>query len=153
MDMYINIYGENMEKKETDEKIQFRAKKGKWFVVKKMDIDENTKDIEVARLLTTINETVQKKIYEFLPFDLKKLEEIADEIYQKKKGRVKEEDITNALAKLKSPSTTRKLNSITESKEGKEILKIILNNIILERLGIKTRLDTKLIDKYMEKNE
>ena len=140
-----------MEKRETGEKIQFRAKKGKWFVVKKMDIDENTKDIEVARLLTTINETVQKKIYEFLPFDLKKLEEIADEIYQKKKGRVKEEDITNALAKLKSPSTTRKLNSITESKEGKEILKIILNNMILERLGIKTRLDTKLIDKYMEK--
>ena len=139
--------------KESGEKIQFRAKKGKWFVVKKMDIDENTKDIDVARLLTTINETVQKKIYEFLPFDLKKLEEIADEIYQKKKGRVKEEDITNALAKLKSPSTTRKLNSITESKEGKEILKIILNNIILERLGIKTRLDTKLIDKYMEKNE
>jgi hypothetical protein len=140
-----------MEKRETGEKIQFRAKKGKWFVVKKMDIDENTEDIEVARLLNSIDETINKKIIEFLPFDVKKLEEIADEIYQKKKGRVKEEDIANALAKLKSPSTTRKLNSITELKEGKEILKIILNNIILERLGIKTRLDTKLIDKYMEK--
>ena len=139
--------------KESGEKIQFRAKKGKWFVVKKMDINENTKDIEIARLLNSIDETIYKKVYEFLPFDLKKLEEIADEIYQKKKGRVKEEDIANALAKLKSPSTTRKLNSITESKEGKEILKIILNNIKLERLGIKTRLDTKLIDKYMEKNE
>ena len=140
-----------MEKRETGEKIQFRAKKGKWFVVKKMDINENTEDIEIARLLNSIDETIYKKVYEFLPFDLKKLEEIADEIYQKKKGRVKEEDIANALAKLKSPSTTRKLNSITESKEGKEILKIILNNMILERLGIKTRLDTKLIDKYMEK--
>ena len=117
-----------MEKRETGEKIQFRAKKGKWFVVKKMDIDENTEDIEVARLLNSIDETINKKIIEFLPFDVKKLEEIADEIYQKKKGRVKEEDIANALAKLKSPSTTRKLNSITESKEGKEILKIILKS-------------------------
>ncbi|WP_292460943.1 DUF2666 domain-containing protein [Methanothermococcus sp.] len=142
---------ENKGKIENCEKIQFRAKKGKWFVVKKMDIDENTEDIEVARLLNSIDETINKKIIEFLPFDMKKLEEIADEIYQKKKGRVKEEDIANALSKLKSPSTTRKLNSITELKEGKEILKIILNNIILERLGIKTRLDTKLIDKYMEK--
>ena len=142
-----------MEKIETGEKIQFRAKKGKWFVVKKIDIDENTEDIEVARLLSSIDETVQKKIREFLPFDMKKLEEIADEIYQKKKGRVKEEDIVNALLKLKSPSTTRKLNSITESKEGKEILKILLNNTILDRLGIKTRLDTKLIDKYMEKTK
>lgn len=82
-----------------------------------------------------------------------KIEEIANEIYEKKKGKVKEEDITNALLKLKSPATTRKLNAITKSKEGKAIVKIILNNIVLERLGIKTRLETKLIDKYMEKNE
>jgi hypothetical protein len=137
--------------KESSERIQFRAKRGKWFVVKKMDIDETTEDIEVARLLNSIDETICKKIYEFLPFDLNKLEELADEIYQKKKGRIKEEDIAMALAKLKSPSTTRKLNNITTSKEGKEILKIILNNMVLDRLGIKTRIDTKLIDKYIEK--
>ncbi|AEH07193.1 DUF2666 domain-containing protein [Methanothermococcus okinawensis] len=143
---------ENKGKIETGEKIQFRAKRGKWFVVKKMDINENTEDIEIARLLNSIDKTINKKILEFLPFDIKKIEEMADEIYQKKKGRVKEEDIANALSKLKSPSTTRKLNNITELKEGKEILKIILNNIILERLGIKTKLDTKLIDKYIEKS-
>ncbi len=136
---------------ENGESIQFRAKKGKWFVTKKMEITENTEDIEIARLLNSIDETLHRKIYEYLPFDMKKLESIADEIYVKKKGRIKEEDIANALSKLKSPSTTRKLNEITTSKEGKEILKVILNNIVLERLGIKTRIDTKLIDKYIEK--
>ena len=144
----INIFGDVME-----QSIQFRAKKGKWTVIKKINIDENTSDTEVARLLNSIDETVNKKVYEFLPFDSGKIEEIANEIYEKKKGKVKEEDITNALLKLKSPATTRKLNAITKSKEGKAIVKIILNNIVLERLGIKTRLETKLIDKYIEKNE
>ncbi|MFU8653353.1 DUF2666 domain-containing protein [Methanotorris formicicus] len=134
-----------------ENKIQFIAKHNSWFVVKKMNIDDKTEDIEIARLLSSIDETVLSKLPEYLPFDMKKLEEIADEIYQKKKGRIKEEDIVNALMKLKSPSTTKKLGEITNSKEGKEILKIILNNIILERLGIKTRIDPKLIEKYMEK--
>jgi hypothetical protein len=134
-----------------ENKIQFIAKHNDWFVVKKMNIDDKTEAIEIARLLSSIDETVLNKLPEYLPFDMKKLEEIADEIYQKKKGRVKEEDIVNALMKLKSPSTTKKLGEITNSKEGKEILKVILNNIILERLGIKTRVDPKLIEKYIEK--
>ncbi|ADG13929.1 DUF2666 domain-containing protein [Methanocaldococcus infernus] len=134
-----------------EEKIEFLAKHKNWFVVKKLKIDENTEDIEIARLLASIDETVSRKFLEYLPFDLKKLEEIADQIYVKKKGRVKEEEIAEALKKLKSPAVSRKLNEITESKEGKEILKIILNNIILERLGIETRVPSRLIEKYIEK--
>ena len=137
--------------KENGDFIYFKAKKDKWFVVKKMKITDKTEDIEVSRLLNSIDETINKKVYEYLPFDLKEIEEIADTIYVKKKGRVKEEDISKALSTLKSPATTRKLNSITDLKEGKAIAKIILTNIILERLGIITKLDTKLIDKYIEK--
>ena len=134
------------------ESIQFRVKKGKWFVAKKMDIDENTENIDIARMLISIDETLHKKILEHLPFDIKKLEEIADDIYQKKRcGRAKEEDIVEALKKLKSPKTTKRLKEITEVKEGLEILKIVLNNIVLKRLGIKIHLNTKLIDKYVEK--
>jgi len=136
--------------KREDEGIQFRARKGNWFVVKKMEIDENTEDIDIARLLISIDETLDRKILEYLPFDMKKLEEIADEIY-KKRGRVKEEDILEAIKKLKSPRITRKLKEITESKEGVEILRVILNRMVLERLGIKTRIDTKLIERFMEK--
>jgi len=137
--------------KKNEESIQFRAKRGKWFVVKKMEIDENTENIDIARILISIEETLDRKIVEYLPFDIKKLEEIADEIY-KKKGRVKDEDIVEVIKKLKSPRITRKLKEITDSKEGVEILKIILNRMVLERLGIKTRIDTKLIDKYIEKD-
>ncbi|HIP15977.1 MAG TPA: DUF2666 domain-containing protein [Methanothermococcus okinawensis] len=137
-------------KKDDNENIQFRVKKENWFVVKKMDIDENTEDIDIARMLISINETVDRKIIEYLPFDMKKLEEIADEIY-KKKGKIKNEDIVEVIKKLKSPKITRRLRKITDSKEGVEILRIILNRIVLERLGIKTRIDTKLIDRYIEK--
>ncbi|ACX73441.1 conserved hypothetical protein [Methanocaldococcus vulcanius M7] len=134
-----------------ENKIEFIAKHGKWFTVKKLKIDENVEDIEIARLLASIDETVLNKIPEYLPFDIEKLNIIADEIFPKKKGRIKEEDIIEALKKLKSPATTRKLNEITTSKEGKEILKILLNSIILERLGIQTRISPKVIEKYIEK--
>jgi len=137
-------------KKDDNENIQFRVKKGNWFVVKKMEIDKNTKDIDIARILISIDETVDRKIVEYLPFDMKKLEEIADEIY-KKRGKIKNEDIVEAIKKLKSPKITRRLREITDSKEGVEILKVILNRIVLERLGIKTRIDTKLIDRYIER--
>ncbi|NPA62064.1 MAG: DUF2666 domain-containing protein [Methanococci archaeon] len=134
-----------------EDKIEFIAKHGKWFTVKKLKIDENVENIEIARLLASIDETVLNKIPEYLPFDIEKLNIIADEIFPKKKGRIKEEDIIEALKKLKSPATTRKLNEITTSKEGKEILKILLNGIILERLGIQTRISPKVIEKYIEK--
>ncbi len=133
-----------------EDKIEFIAKHKNWFVVKKIKIDENTESIEIARLLASIDETVLNKIVEYLPFDIDKLYKIADEIFQKKKGRITEEEIAQVLKKLKSPATTRKLNEITESKEGKEILKAILNNIILERLGIPTRVSPKVIEKYIE---
>ncbi|WP_423793114.1 DUF2666 domain-containing protein [Methanocaldococcus indicus] len=135
-----------------EERIEFFAKHKNWFVVKKLKIDENVEDIEIARLLLSIDETVSKKFLEYLPFDMKKLEEIADTIYKKKKGRISEEEIAEVLKKLKSPAISRKLNEITTSKEGKEILKIILTNMILERLGFETRVPSKLLEKYMEKS-
>ncbi|MBP2173226.1 DUF2666 domain-containing protein [Methanococcus voltae] len=135
-----------------EEKILFNAKKGKWYVSKKLKIDENTADVEVSRILISIEETLSKKIKEYLPFDMIQLEEIADEIYVSKKGRVKEEDISQALAKLKSPATTKKLGKLTDLKEGKDILKVILTNIILGRLGISTHVDIKTIDKFIEKS-
>jgi len=137
--------------KKDEESIQFKARKGNWFVVKKMEIDESTEDIDIARMLISIDETLDRKILEYLPFDMKKLEEIADEIC-KKRGRVKDEEILEVIRKLKSPRITRRLKEITDSKEGVEILKVILNRMVLERLGIKTRIDTKLIDKYIEKD-
>ncbi|MBP2144535.1 hypothetical protein J2127_001718 [Methanococcus voltae] len=135
-----------------EEKILFNAKKGKWYVSKKLKIDENTADVEVSRILISVEETLSKKIKEYLPFDMIQLEEIADEIYVSKKGRVKEEDISQALAKLKSPATTKKLGKLTDLKEGKDILKVVLTNIILDRLGISTHIDIKTIDKFIEKS-
>lgn len=137
----------------SEERILFTAKKGKWYVSKKLKIEENTPDVEVARVLAGINETMSSKIKEFLPFDMQKLEEIADEIYVAKKGKVKEEEVSEALVKLKSPATTKKMNAITESKEGKEILKRLLTEIVLERLGFNAQIEAKMIEKFIEKSQ
>ncbi|ABO35915.1 conserved hypothetical protein [Methanococcus maripaludis C5] len=137
----------------SEERIQFNAKKGKWYVSKKIKIDENTSNEEIARVLASIEETLSIKIKDFLPFDMKKIGEIADEIYEKKKGRVKEEDISGALVKLKSPGTTKKLGTIDDAKEGKEILKRLLTEIVLERLGITSKIEAKMIEKYIEKSK
>jgi len=137
----------------SEERILFTAKKGKWYVSKKLKIEENTPDVEVARVLAGISETMSSKIKEFLPFDMQKLEEIADEIYVAKKGKVKEEEVSEALVKLKSPGTTKKMNAITESKEGKEILKRLLTEIVLERLGFNAQVEAKMIEKFIEKSQ
>ena len=62
--------------------IRFEAEAGKWICVKKAKVDENTEDIEVARALASIHNSMDRKIWEFLgkEIDLGKLNKLAYEI-------------------------------------------------------------------------
>ncbi len=132
-----------------EDKIDFIARHGKWIVVKKMDIDENTEKIDIARLLISIRETLDRKIFEYLDddFDLRKIDNIASEIVPD--GRLTEEKIAQALKKLNSAEISRKLEG---DKLKKEIAKQILTEKVLQKLKLKT-LDAKSIDKYIQRKE
>lgn len=132
-----------------EDKINFLAKHGKWIAAKKIDIDENTGKIDVARLLLSVRETVNTKIFEYLDdeFDLQKIDDIVSDIVPA--GKLSEEKIAEIFKKLKSPSVTRKLEG---DKLKKEIAKQILTEKVLQKIKLRT-LDAKTIDKYIRKNE
>lgn len=132
-----------------EDKINFLAKHEKWIVAKKIDIDENTEKIDVARLLISIRETVNKKIFEYFDedFDLQKIENIVSDLVPD--GKLTKEKIAEILKKLKSPNVTKKLEG---DKLKKEIAKQILTERVLQKIKLKT-LDAKTIDKYIRKKE
>ncbi|MCK4247708.1 MAG: DUF2666 family protein [Methanomicrobia archaeon] len=132
-----------------EDKINFLAKHGKWIAAKKIDIDENTEKIDVARLLLSVRETVNTKIFEYLDdeFDLQKIDDIVSDIVPA--GKLPEEKIAEIFKKLKSPSVTRKLEG---DKLKKEIAKQILTEKVLQKIKLRT-LDAKAIDKYIRKKE
>lgn len=132
-----------------EDKINFLAKHGKWIAAKKIDIDENTEKIDVARLLLSVRETVNTKIFEYLDdeFDLQKIDDIVSDIVPA--GKLSEEKIAEIFKKLKSPSVTRKLEG---DKLKKEIAKQILTEKVLQKIKLRT-LDAKAIDKYIRKKE
>lgn len=131
------------------EHINFSAKHGSWIVVKKMALDEHTADEDIARILLSIRETLNNKIYEYLgkDFDLDTLEKWTEEIVPS--GRLSEEKIAEALKTLKSPKTTKRLKELTTEKQKLEVYKGLLTELVLQRLKLNT-LQLKALEKYVD---
>jgi len=131
-----------------DDHITFSAKYKSWITVKKMKIDENTDDLDIARLLFSVRETVNNKIYPFLEeeFNVLALEEKVSEIVPS--GKLKEEEIAAALKALKSPKTTRMLKEFTSDKNKLEVYKGLFSELVLRKLSM-NMVSIKALDKYM----
>ena len=142
------------------DRILFDAKIGNWVCIKKGIIDQDTEAMEVARLLASIHDSMDRKIWEFVGKEIntEELDKIAYEItgatYNEKKkswelkGRKTEQQIASALAKLNSPATTRKIN--VKGKQALEIAKAYLTRKVLTLLGFRIELDPKIAEKYIE---
>jgi len=57
------------------DEIAFSAKYKNWIVIKKMSIDENTKEPEVAHILSGIRETIDRKAFELNGINMVKIDE------------------------------------------------------------------------------
>jgi len=132
-----------------EEHVNFSAKYKSWVVVKKMKVEEENEDADVGRLLLSIRETLDNKIYEFLgeEFEIKDLEKEADELVPS--GRLKEEQIAAVLKALRSPKTTKMLKGFTEEKLKLEVYKQLFTELVMQRLKLNT-LTTKALDKYLD---
>ena len=132
----------------------------KWVVVKKLEVDEDTSKLELARFLASVHMTLNNKMFQFIgeSLDLKALNELVEEItgakWDKKKGwilkgRVGEEKISSILAKLKSPAVSKKLAKIVKNKKELELAKVYLTRNVLEALKFQLEPDPGLIEKIM----
>jgi len=126
------------------EKVEFISNYKGWKCYKGFDTLEGKDKLDIARLLLSIRESFNEKIYEYLGqgLDLNFIQGIVDSILKDEKT------ISGALYKAKSPSTTKKLSEMAEIKEAKDIAKGILVEMILEKLGIE-RLTPDVLDNYM----
>ncbi|HOP08969.1 MAG TPA: DUF2666 family protein [Candidatus Methanofastidiosa archaeon] len=132
-----------------EDHINFSAKYKSWVAVKKMKIENEVEDVDVARILISIRETLDNKIFEYLSkeFDIKGLEKEADGMVPS--GRLNEEQIANVLKALRSPKTTKMLKGFTEEKLKLEVYKQLFSEIVLQKLNISS-LNTKALDKYLD---
>jgi len=132
-----------------DDHISFSAKKGSWIAVKKMAVDENTGDDDVARILLSIRDTVSPKIYQYLgeDFNVGELEKMAEEAVPS--GRLNEEKIIAAIKSTKSPKTTKRLKEFTDDKKKLEIFKGLYAELVMARLKL-PGLNLKALDKYLD---
>ena len=147
----------------TDE-IVFSAQAGNWVCIKKQKVEPDTKKVEIARVLASIHESMDRKIWEYLKddFPLEELDKIAYEItgavYNEKKkdwlveGRVGEQKLSEALAKLNNPTIGRRINDAlaSKTKNGPEIAKSYLSRKVIDLLGIRIELDLSIVEKYIK---
>jgi len=146
------------------EEILFSAQVGSWVCIKKGKLEDGTKKIEASRVLASIHESMDRKIWEFLKddFPLEELDKIAYEItgavYNEKKkdwlveGRATEEKLSQALAKLNNPGVGRRVNELLKpvTKNGPEIAKSYLSRKVIDLLGLRIELDAGIVEKYIK---
>lgn len=142
--------------------VEFIGEVGKWVCVKKIKVDEKTPMIEVARNLASINDTIERKTWDFIKddFDIENLNQIAYEIAgaekNKKdewevKGKVSEEKISECLAKINNPGTTKKMTEKNvKTAAAKEISKSYLTFKVMDLLKVRLKLDPTSIDQYQQ---
>jgi len=129
------------------EKVEFIGNYKGWKCYKGFDSLDEKEKLDIARLLLSIRESFNEKIFEYLGqgFNLNFIQEIVDSIIKDEKT------ISGALYKAKSPKTTKKLSEIADIKEAKDIAKGILTEMVLEKLGIE-RLTPAVLDNYLGQN-
>jgi len=129
------------------EKVEFIGNYKGWKCYKGFDSLDEKEKLDIARLLLSIRESFNEKIFEYLGqgFNLNFIQGIVDSIIKDEKT------ISGALYKAKSPTTTKKLSEIADIKEAKDIAKGILTEMVLEKLGIE-RLTPAVLDNYLGQN-
>ena len=126
------------------EKVEFISNYKGWKCYKGFDATEGKDKLDIARLLLSIRESFNEKIFDYLgqEFNIKFIGEIVDSIIRDEKT------ISGALYKVKSPTTTKKLSEIVDLKEAKDITKGMLTEMVLQKLGIE-RLTPNILDDYL----
>lgn len=145
-----------------EDQVVFDAKIGNWICIKKQKVKQDSPAIENARILASIHDSMDRKIWDFLggEFDLEAIDKVAYDIteaqYNEKKktwgikGRISEDHINQSLAKLNSPSVLRGVE-LPKNKFARNLAKTYLNRKVLGILKFSIELDPKIVEKYINK--
>ncbi len=142
------------------DEIKFHGKIGDWVCVKKGKFKEDTDPMEVAKLLASVYDSFKRKIWDYVGtgIDLEELDQIAyditgaeydeDEDEYRIKGRISNDQITQALQDLKN-KVPRRID--IENSELREVAKTYVTRKTLELLKIRIEPDPDNFEDYLEK--
>lgn len=146
-----------------DERVEFFANKGKWVVVKKLKVTDKTSDLDVARFLASVNETMSRKLYDFLgtAMDLEALDAIAAECCGAEKGkkgyavkgRMSDERMQAAVAATRSVKVSKAINGVVEGKKTRDAAKSYVVRKTLEFMSFPISVSAKQIEGVIEERE
>ena len=123
--------------------IQFMANTKDWKAIKKINIDENVKEIDIISFLGSVALTFDVNVETFLAkiVDLKLINKYANDLVSSKIK--KEEEFAKILIELSSVKLTKFVNSLLpdnlDNKEKnilKTIIKIVITRKILRNAGL-----------------
>ncbi len=125
-----------------DEHINFTAKQGSWIVVKRLMIDEKTPLADVARILSSINETITLKLPVYARIDIGRIDTWFGDI-KKARSKMEIETLVNKY---------RHFPAHEYAPEGfEEHAKIYALRKVLEKTGLTMDIPAKSLEKYLEK--
>ena len=145
-------------------KIEFLADTDKWVAVKKLEITPSVDDLDVARFLASVNQTMQRKMMEYIARSIATPEEL-DEIAAgccgaektkkgwKLKGRISEDKINQVMAVLKSNKTSKQINAVVKEKKAVGLAKQYVIFRAFELIGFSLSPDPKQIEKLQTGRE
>jgi len=146
-----------------DERVEFFANKGKWVVVKKLKVTEKTDELDIARFLASVNETMDRKMYEFLgtAMDLEALDAIAAECCGAEKGkkgysvkgRMSDERMQQAIAATRSVKVSKAINAVVEGKKTRDAAKSYVVRRVFDFMKFPINVSAKQVEGIIEERE
>jgi len=125
----------------TEDHVNFTAKHGKWIVVKRLLIDPATRPVDIARLLSSINETITLKLPVYAGIDVDGIESWFSGF-----KKVKRADIPAVVEKYLHLQPS----SFAPS-EFEEHAKVYALRKMIETVGLPFDVPAKSLEKYLEK--
>lgn len=147
-------------KDEKPDQVKFQAKIGDWVCIKKGKFGEDTDDIQAAKLLASIYDSFNRKIWEYVDseIDLEELDQIAYDVtgaeYDEDKeeyrieGRVTNKQIAESMQAVKN-KVPRKID--IEHDELRQVAKTYVTRKVLDLLKIRIDPNPDKLKKFVKK--
>lgn len=137
---------QNFSNESEEEEISFIVNYKGWVVVKRMVIDKNTTQQEIAQLLASIRSTIDRKSFDFTGINKEPIDSFVAKITEGKRATFS--DLKNVLENLKSSE----MNPVLDKACGdnpllRDVAKEYLFTQILNSLGISAGLSLESLSK------
>ncbi|MEM3399980.1 MAG: DUF2666 family protein [Candidatus Micrarchaeia archaeon] len=122
--------------------ITFTAKLGEWISIKKMGVDEETKNEEIACVLSGIAESADRKCFQILGIDGELAAKLSAYVEGLAKGKRKG---FSSLSEAVRALNKTEIENMAGGKCPYEVVEAYVVALLLEKLGYSARVSTEML--------